>query len=427
MKWRAPLTGADAFLRIIERMMLAAGQGQHLGLSILRLGTGFDATLFREAVERFAAASPIAAAQLRQPFFCLPRWQWTAQTRAHFPIDAHRPEVALEALCQRRLNEPLPTQVRFDLLAQDDGGTSVVMCWRHLLLDGKGAELLLAELARLASDPQAASPAEPFEAALPPQRGWRAFAADAERFKTHFYRNARWSIRCLAGADPQPGEACFALETFSSEETARIAARAAAVTRGLFSLAWFLAAAMRAQRAIFLHRGEEPASYQASCAVQERKRGARHPIWQNRVSQLFFCVPAERAKDLAETARELHEQFVDMTRARMPEAFASMTGLLRRLPASWYLRFVRGHSGGHITSFFYSHTGQFLPECEVFAGAAVLDGWHVPSVSAPPGTGLFFSERAGRLTVTLAWREGAISAAEVVLLRSTLRADLLGP
>jgi hypothetical protein len=94
---------------------------------------------------------------------------------------------------------------------------------------------------------------------------------------------------------------------------------------------------------------------------------------------------------LENAARSLHAQFTELSHARMPQAFATMTGLFRRMPTAWYLRFIRGNSGGHITSFFYSHTGQFLPERAECAGGTVFDGWHIPSVSAPPGTGVFFS------------------------------------
>ncbi len=426
MKQRTPLSGADAFLLAVERMMLAAGQGRHLGLTVLELGPGFDAARFRFAVERIAAASPLASARLRHPPACIPHWEWTEETRATFPVGEHAPGMEREAFCETRLNDAGDAPVRFDVLPRADGTTTLIMSWQHFLLDGRGAELLLAEIARLAADPAAAARADSWGPAPPRAGGWRGRLGEAERFKDHFYENARIGIDSLSGAEPRAGAARFALEHFSAEETSRLAERASGITRGLFSLAWFLAVTMRAHRTVFQKRGAEPESYQASCAVQERKRGARHPIWQNHVSQLFFCLRREEAADLENAARALHEQFTTLSKAKMPQAFATMTGLFRRMPTSWYLRFIRGNSGGHITSFFYSHTGQFLPECAEFAGAKVDNGWHIPSVSAPPGSGIFFSERSGRLTATIAWREGAVSAEEIALLRATLREDLLG-
>ncbi len=426
MKLRTPLSGADAFLLAVERMMLASGQGRHLGLTVLELGPGFDAARFRSAVERIATASPLAAARLRHPLARVPHWVWSDETRATFPVTAHALGIDRDSFSETRLNHAGDEPVRFDVLPRADGTTTLVMCWRHFLLDGRGAELLLAAVARLAADPAATALENSW--GPPPTRagGWRARLGEAENFKDHFYKNARVGIDSLSGPEPRAGSARFALEQFSVEETSHLAERASTITRGLFSLAWFLAVTMRAHRAVFQKRGAEPDSYQASCAVQERKRGARHPIWQNRVSQLFFCLRRDEAADLENAARTLHEQFTTLSQARMPQAFATMTGLFRRMPTSWYLRFIRGNSGGHITSFFYSHTGQFLPECEEIASAKINDGWHIPSVSAPPGTGIFFSERGGRLTATISWRAGAVTDDEIALMRATLREDLLG-
>ncbi len=192
-------------------------------------------------------------------------------------------------------------------------------------------------------------------------------------------------------------------------------------------MCWFLAVAMRMHHTVLRQRGEDAESYQSSCAVQQRKRGARHPIWQNHVSQLFFrLLPAELA-DLGAAARALQEQFVAQTRQRLDLAFVTMSRLLRRMPAGFYLRMLRNNSHGHLTSFFFSHTGELLPECRTFCGAPIEHGWHVPSVCQPPGTGVFFSQRDARLTAVISWREGALRDGELETLRAQLRADLLGP
>jgi len=70
-------------------MMLAAGQGEHAGLTVLHLGPGFEMVTLRFAAARLAAASPIAAARLRKAILGVPRWQWRAQTRPSFPVEAH--------------------------------------------------------------------------------------------------------------------------------------------------------------------------------------------------------------------------------------------------------------------------------------------------------------------------------------------------
>jgi uncharacterized protein YjbI with pentapeptide repeats len=67
--------------------------------------------------------------------------------------------------------------------------------------------------------------------------------------------------------------------------------RAEPLTGGIFALPWFLAVTMRAHAAVFRARGQENGSLECTISVQGRKRGARGPIFQNQVSQLFFARP----------------------------------------------------------------------------------------------------------------------------------------
>lgn len=202
--------------------------------------------------------------------------------------------------------------------------------------------------------------------------------------------------------------------------------RAEPVTGGIFALPWFLAVAMRAHAAVFRSRGMTEGSLECTISVQGRKRGMSGPIFQNHVSQLFFALPLAGLASTEEAARLLQEQFAAMTRERFDAAFIVMIDWMRRLPAPLYRRFLRREASGQLASFYHAHTGEFLPGVRDFCGGAVTDGWHIPSVAQPPGTGLFFSEREGKLTASLCWREGVLSASERALIIDSLRADLLG-
>lgn len=421
---RTELSGADWFLVSVEQMMRAAGQGEHAGLTVLRLGPGFEIDALRSAAARLAEASPIAAARLRKPILGVPRWQWNQAARADFPVSEGRG--SWKIVGGELLNAPSEAAVKFVVLPETDGIATVLVRWRHGLLDGKGVELFLAEIARLSDEPTDPPRENSWGSPVRRTQGWRAFVREAEKFKDHFYELSKLGVRSLGGTKAQAVAARFLIEEFSIEESARIAARAEEVTHGVFQMGWFLSATMRMHLAVLEQRGETAESFQSGCAVQQRKRGARHPIWQNQVSQLFFhLLPAELA-DHASAARRLNEQFSEQTRQRLDAAFAAMTRLFRRLPSRLYLRMLLRNSGGHLTSFFFSHTGEFLPECKTFCGAPIEDGWHIPSVSQPPGTGVFFSQRGGKLAATISWREGSVTERELELMRTKLREDLLG-
>ena len=141
---------------------------------------------------------------------------------------------------------------------------------------------------------------------------------------------------------------------------------------------------------------------------------------------MFFARPLADPASVEDAARALHGQFAAMTRDKFDGAFLVMIDWMRRLPAPLYRRFLRREASGQLASFYYAHTGEFLPGLREFCGGAIVDGWHVPSVPQPPGTGLFFSEREGRLTASLCWRDGVLSADEQALMLSAMRADLLG-
>ena len=183
---------------------------------------------------------------------------------------------------------------------------------------------------------------------------------------------------------------------------------------------------MRAHAAVFRARGQHDGSLECTISVQGRKRGARGPIFQNQVTQLFFARPLADLASVEDSARALHGQFAAMTRGKFDEAFLVMIDWMRRLPAPLYRRFLRREASGQLASFYHAHTGEFLPGLREFCGGTVVDGWHVPSVPQPPGTGLFFSEREGRLTASLCWRDGVLSADEQALMLSEMRGDLLG-
>ncbi len=119
-------------------------------------------------------------------------------------------------------------------------------------------------------------------------------------------------------------------------------------------------------------------------------------------------------------------QFAEMSRARLDESFSAVLELMMRLPPSLFMRVVRWQFKGEIGSFFHSHTGPFAPEISEFAGAKITNAFHLPCLGTPPGTGLFFNERDGRVTITVSWREGCLSDEERRLMAAQALEDCLG-
>ena len=423
-RWSAPLGGCDCYLLALDDYMRRAGQGGHVGVTFLELDSGFSMEKLRGAVEKFSAAQPILRGRLRR------RWpggvpRWGPGREGSVAVVAHDIGTDVMGLATKLLQGEWTGRLRFDVLPVEEG-VIVLMSWNHLLFDARGVELALAEVARLAKHPSAAPERDSW--VLPFGGVKKSFArwGQVRPFLDRYWALRESRVVSLGGLPARAGRVNFDLWHFDRDQTEAMRQRAAPFTAGIFALPYFLAVTMRAHAAVLRERGVAEGALECAIAVQGRKRGGRGPIFQNQVSQLFFSLSLAEVKLLDETVGALQRQFSSMTRAKCDAAFVLMIDWMRRLPAPLYRRFLRREASGQIASFYHAHTGNFLPDLEDFCGGRIRNGWHVPSVSQPPGTGLFFSEYNGMLTASLVWREGVLTAEERALMRVVVRNDLLG-
>lgn len=423
--WRAPLGGCDCYLLALEDRMRRAGQGRHVGVTFLEVGPGFSIERLRRAAKIFAANQPILGGRLHR------RWPWSVPawrpgSEAEVPVEVHSSGTGADQLANERLSGRWDGKMRFDVVPSA-GGATVMMSWSHLLFDARGLELALAEIARLGDDPESGAEkhswAEPFAGTKP---SLLRQLREVRPFLDRYWELEQNPVLSLGGSLPRPGDARFEVLRFGEAETSVMKRYAEQFSGGIFALPYFLTVTMRAHAAVLHARGVNEGALECAVSVQGRKRGARGPIFQNNVSQLFFALPLNEVSSMAPAVAALHRQFADMTRAKCDRAFVVMSDWMRRLPPVFYRRFLRRTSSGQMASFYHAHTGEFLQGVAEFCGGEILDGWHVPTVSQPPGTGLFFSERKGRLTATFCWRGGSLSDEERDLLLLSVRSDLLG-
>ena len=120
-------------------------------------------------------------------------------------------------------------------------------------------------------------------------------------------------------------------------------------------------------------------------------------------------------------------QFATLVRMKVAESFDTVLDLMRPLPSRVFMAIIRAQFKGELCTCYSSHTGSFAPETKTFAGADVVNAYHLPCLGTPPRTGIFFGEHGDRLNVTLTWRDGALTDEERALMLTQLHDDLLGP
>ena len=425
---KVPFTGCDAFFLALEDLMAAGGQGRHVGLTVVELGAGFDISALRDAVRRFSLSHPLLHATLRRSWFLgVPFWR-TPKTLLPdgVPILEQPSYTDRDSFCEKLLGSGGRHFLEIHILRSGEK-TTLVAKWSHLLFDGRGAELALQEIARLARNPcDDPKPVASWGMAFPPAAGIVARWVGTRAFVQRHYEMKPSDFRSLGGPSLKSGGPGFRVLRFSTEETALMRERAVRLTGGIFQMPYFFAAAARAHAAVFQARGQRPPCFVSPVPVQARKPKARHPIFQNQVTVLHFKLNTPDTGDLEKSTAAIHAQFESAVRSGLETSSATMLWWMRRLPTSIYRRFLQMDTAGEIVSFFQSHTGDFLPGLSDICGAHITDGWHIPSVSQPPGSGIFFSEREGRLAATISWREKSLTAAEVDTMECSLRSDLLG-
>ena len=211
-----------------------------------------------------------------------------------------------------------------------------------------------------------------------------------------------------------------------SDDEARTALGRAEEHSGAFAqMAFFLATAARAHHAVFRARKSDPGTYVVTIPVQTQRKGGTGPVFQNHLSILFFGLPCADMADLGPLTRSIRGQLAEMMRNRLDQRWADGLRLARRVPSSLLIRMMRRRFRGEIASFFHSFTGAFANDVEALLGTRVVNAYHVPTVSRPPGTGLFVGTHGGRLNVKLSWRRDALSDEEADVLLESLRSDLL--
>ena len=164
---RVPVQSTDCFLLAHDDFMQRTGQGRHVSLSMIELDSVPDLTRLRPALDRLVQKHPLLVGRLRRNWKTwLPYWEVPVAPSRGLPLGLWRekgsagllPESRETADCMELLQkimarpliaDGLEFKARLDVVERRDGSSVVALAWSHLLIDGKGAELLLAEIGRL--------------------------------------------------------------------------------------------------------------------------------------------------------------------------------------------------------------------------------------------------------------------------------------
>ncbi|MBE2285761.1 MAG: hypothetical protein IAE77_20030 [Prosthecobacter sp.] len=435
-----PITGTDGFVTALDHLSRAAdGRGLD-ALSQIDVAGQPDVERLRWLAAELPKRLPLLHATLRKDgVWAVPYWECSGEPTP-VPMQFHRlrgvsgPENSeVESISELRAlrmhGQPRaslgPPHIRFDVVRTGDQTWSIVMNWSHLLLDGTGVELLFKHMNELWLDPQAVSPQQPV---ITDNRPWWKLFQESEACGRHLMKlGAEPFVSASRGRLVTGRRGCF-WETFSPEETAKIRLTLGKIGGDMMRTFFYAGLAARCHQAVFQSRGQHDLSYAVPMPVQQRPKDAngKTAVFQNHMAMFFFILKENDLTDLGTASKALMRQHMEHLKLKRHLSFNAMQLLMRRMPGKLMLDMVRLGQRGEIASFYHAYTGSFGEGMTTFCGGDILNAIHMPTLCAPPGSGLFVSECRDQLTVTVSYLDSCLSESETDLMRERWRSDLLG-
>lgn len=421
-----PVTSGDLFLASLDRHMQRHGQGRHYGVTVLDLSARPDLEILSARWRRLHEEYPQAMYRMKRRFrpwgWC---WQATGAFEAPPPIAVRQvPRHQWDDLFVQRLQGQdqegaITTPFLLEWLEDGDRpGGVMVLTWQHTRLDGAGVNLLLECLGR--DDwPDSSVALKP--AAV---KSWLANARLAAPLIKAFAKMHH--LGCLSlwrRGVPLAGGPQFEVMPLSKEQTAVVHQRCRELCGDLVHMPFYAAVAVRALALLHRLRGWSSPRLHVQLPAQPAQRPPGLIIG-NHMRVLPLILEVEHLDTLPRAVVNVQNAYRQVLREKWTPAAESMMQMSQHLPVGALIPMIRLMSRGQICSLFHSHTGEVLPGQTEWCGAAVNNVCTIPSVSSPPGFGLFFSEYAGHLTPVLAWRDGLLTADELRQLHVQLLADL---
>ncbi|MEP4076750.1 hypothetical protein [Haloferula sp.] len=402
--------------------MRRTGQGHHLAVTVLELEGKPDTTALEKTAEVIGKRHPILHSRLRRSFRTFEA-AWHPSAPAAIPIHFHQAQ-DLEALIQQLLNGDSidvssdGPNLELHAVTCEPDRWALLILWPHALLDGIGINKFISELAGAKPGPAHGDTSTVNDSPGTLWKNAEPVLEEMRSFPVH-------RIRSLHRKKCKPGSSHFEILKFPKDASGTIRTKMAKTAGELLLLPYFACCASRAVQSVIASRHpDESVPILLSLPVQRQPNVSKRPLFHNHIVAYSLLLTGDELKELEPATKALYRKYANFLRRKLPTAMEPLTRLMERCPSRFYLKPASFYLKGEICSLFHSHTGRFAPEVDELFGSRLHNGYHVPTVSSPPGIGIFFSEYDDRLSCTISWKEGSLTESEFRLLKSTLLTDL---
>jgi hypothetical protein len=414
---------ADYFTFVLDQEIRNDGMpGGYCGFA-LELPEQPNLERLQERLDLLVKHFPIASASITRQG---KRYAWTPTGR--------RIELELHKCRQGDHKEQEPRRILLDIFNRqntspltvhwidDEIGGTLLLNWNHPLMDARGAKILLDFLA--SDNPEKFKETPPLiEEKLAQWSFWKKFRLLLKAKRHNSIANSVDS--CLpTRAEQGPQALRLKVRRYSVEESRRIAALAQEHTGLAGRTLYYLGCFIRA-----MEQAGPPAAKAGYCipyAFNLRRQNAPTPLFGNHVGCLFARATRKQAQDRKGLFKHLLTQYQQTIREELDLAYLPLMWLGQWLSPAKYAGLLRKqHSGGELSSLWFSDIGDLSWGEKGFLGVPVTGVSHLCWMPLPPGLALLAGQLDSRLTLSYSYLHPAIDEDWLDTVLKLMDAELL--
>jgi len=400
---------ADYFTYVLDQEIRAAGMPGGYCCFALELAAEPDLEQLQQRLNLLVEKFPKASARIEpqgKRFAWVPSGQPIVLERHRCQADQDQQQESQRILLEI-FNRPESLPLTVHWIASNTGG-SLLLNWIHPLLDARGGKILLDFLASEKPESFKESPSL-IEAKLAQWSIWKKLLL---LFKAKRHNNESNRLDSCLPTTSEQGRQTLKLKVrrYDDDESKRIAKLAQQQTGMAGRTLYYLGCFMRAMELV-----GPPAAKAGYCipyAFNLRRQNAPTPVLGNHVGCLFARATREQVYNRQSLFQHLLSQHTKVVRDELDLAYLPLMWLGQFLSPARYAKLLRKqHSGGELSSLWFSDVGDLSWSKNGFQGIPVLDMSMLCWMTLPPGLALLAGQINGRLTLSYNYLSPAIDEA----------------
>lgn len=417
------LSGSDYF-----HLLLQKKPENHVGeQNIIRLKVDFEHKNCLDQFIQHIQSSPIIHWMCNitlhhSTFLSAPYWFYQNKNKS-IQIKEHPFEENQQipkSILQQGIRINIDPLIQIDIFHTPTNQSTLVISWHHLLMDGRGAGLLIRHVNSTNKDSHTF-----FQDFFPKPQTSISFWAQLKNifFIRYFMEEAvRGTLLSMpihaSNTKPQ-----FILKSIhlNREETSQLDKTAQAKGAKFGATLFLLACCAQLFYALPSIKNQSGTIW-VPLPYDGRKRGSLGPMITNCISFLFYRIDTKNIESLEETIKDLQRQMSEQIGSEIPKKYHAFLHSMKRIPVKFTQILMSKYTQKASPSFLFTAAGQENWDTQNLFKEGVSLIQIIPPFVFPQGLTFSFLRYNNQLTMNIVFEESRLSSDEINLLEQKIQA-----